>query len=142
MRRQSIPVFLPIIAFVMLACNAESVAGRYVLRSVGGTALPAEYSANADVHTRILADTLILAAGAGQERSVAQSTPDAVPYARVTRLVYEQRGDRLEITLIPECPPNANCSLARLDGRVTSAGIEIDDSNFYRTRLSFERAGP
>ena len=139
MRWRTASYFLSIVGCLLSGCSdvTAPIGGRYVLISIAGAPLPAEYGANTDYHGRVLADTLLLNAGAGEERIVVQTSLGAAPYTQTTRLVYDVRGNRVEITLIPGCPPNADCVLGHLIGRVTANGIEIDDSNLYRTPLTF-----
>ena len=117
----------------------------YVLETIQGKALPAEYAANPDFHARMLADTLILGDdGTGEWRATIESdTPGGAPRQEHSDLTYERSGLVISISLV--CPNNALASCIappHLVGTIGETAITIAESRITRQPLVYRRVYP
>lgn len=113
-KRAASVLALTLAALFAMGCDSDpiapsDVAGRYVLLSIDGDALPAAagYQGPADGPITVIADTLRLAAdGSGSLVRVEETSPDEQSRYRLeTELHYETTEGGIAITF--DCPPEA-----------------------------------
>jgi hypothetical protein len=121
------------------------VAGRYALREIDGTPLPAVSFSSAEVTRRVHADTIRLGAdGRGMEVSVVETTfaggARHGPQRTETQLGYRIVGGRVEISYA--CPPNANCVAGpHLIARYRDGALDVVYGFGDRAPVVFARVG-
>ena len=117
----------------------------YVLESIEGKALPAEYAANLEFHARMLADTLILGEnGKGEWRATIESdTPGGAPRHEQFALTYERSGLVISISFVCNDSALASCiATPHLVGTIGETAITISESRITRQPLVYRRAYP
>jgi hypothetical protein len=115
----------------------------YVLRSTGGTPVPAVWVSNQSVTVTVVADTIRLTSDGRGERVLVEEYNEGTAGGPIRRreagdLDYTRGGDRIEITL--PCPELGLCvAPPHLVGRVTAAGLIFEQALNYRTPLRYDR---
>jgi hypothetical protein len=120
----------------------------YVLRSAGGTPIPAVWISNQSVTVTVVADTIRLRSDGRGDRVLLEEYRDVAPGGRggparrreAGGFDYVRRGDRIEITL--PCPDLGLCVASpHFIGQVTLHGLTFDRALNYRTPLRYDRVG-
>jgi hypothetical protein len=122
------------------------VAGSYVLRQVGGDALPAVLSENGFFRLVVLADTLRLrpdgtgtVTGLRDEQPLGAGITAAGPKLVTMALMYHVVHDRIEMSFV--CPPYALCvrELPQYVATTTLGGVLVDSAPGFRVPLVYQR---
>jgi hypothetical protein len=131
------------LAVATASCRSttESLGEVYVLRSIAGVPLPAEYAPNVEFKGRKLADTLFLNAnGTGELHSTSEESLGGRVLLSDAPVTYQRQGNDLEVSYV--CPPNALIlclAPPHLIGKVTASGILFVESRVSRAPLVYER---
>jgi hypothetical protein len=136
-------VFAAAIAACSTTTDPFRIGDVYVLQSIAGKSLPAEYAANPDYHARMLADTLVLASdGTAEWRAWIESDQaGGAPRSERSPMTYTVSGNRISVSFLCQDTVLASCiAPPHLVGTIDDAGIAFDESRVTRQPLVFRRA--
>ncbi|HEX9565361.1 MAG TPA: hypothetical protein VF981_15375 [Gemmatimonadaceae bacterium] len=132
-----------LVALSLLACdsptgNPQLPSDNYALRSIANVAVPAPWTPNPAIETRMLSASLRLwPDGTGTWHAVIESEPMIATYQQDSDFTYVRTGAGIEVSL--GCPDNASCIAGpHLIGDVTASGIIFTTSLITRAPLVFD----
>jgi hypothetical protein len=127
----------------LVACDSrvfgpEAPGEDYVLRSIADIPLPAPWTPNPGLETRMMSAGLRLNTdGTGTWHAVVESELMGPTYEQETEAVWESSGGSVEVTLV--CDDLSSCIAGpHLSGEFTETGIRFSHSVITRAPLVFD----